>query len=134
MRNIRTAKGKKLDMSALAKQHENVRAVSNVSMNARGDRLDAKGNVVKTVRAIAQKQHEIEEPPTMAPISNPTKVEDAVKEAPAEQPIEDTINIVNQALKEREEDGTFYLEIEYDDGSMETRELTADEAAKFDEE
>lgn len=134
MRNIRTAKGKKLDMSALAKQHENVRAVSNVIMNARGDRLDAKGNVVKTVRAIAQKQHEIEEPPTMAPISNPTKVEDAVKEAPAEQPIEDTINIVNQALKEREEDGTFYLEIEYDDGSMETRELTADEAAKFDEE
>ena len=134
MRNIRTAKGKKLDMSALAKQHENVRAVSNVIMNARGDRLDAKGNVVKTVRAIAQKQHEIEEPPTMAPISNPTKVEDAVKEAPAEQPIEDTINIVNQALKEREEDGTFYLEIEYDDGSMETRELTADEAAKFGEE
>jgi vacuolar-type H+-ATPase subunit E/Vma4 len=132
MRNIRTAKGKKLDMSALAKQHENVRAVSNVSMNARGDRLDAKGNVVKTVRAIAQKQHEIEEPPTMAPISNPTKVEDAVKEAPAEQPVEDTISIVNQALKEREEDGTFYLEIEYDDGSMETRELTADEAAKFD--
>ena len=134
MRNIRTAKGKKLDMSALAKQHENVRAVSNVIMNARGDRLDAKGNVVKTVRAIAQKQHEIEEPPTMAPISNPTKVEDAVKEAPAEQSIEDTINIVNQALKEREEDGTFYLEIEYDDGSMETRELTADEAAKFGEE
>ena len=134
MRNIRTAKGKNLDMSALAKQHENVRAVSNVVMNARGDRLDAKGNVVKTVRAIAQKQHEIEEPPIMAPISNPTKVGDAVKDAPAEQPIEDTINIVNQALKEREEDGTFYLEIEYDDGSMETRELTADEAAKFGEE
>lgn len=134
MRNIRTAKGKNLDMSALAKQHENVRAVSNVVMNARGDRLDAKGNVVKTVRAIAQKQHEIEEPPVMAPISNPTKVGDAVKDAPAEQPIEDTINIVNQALKEREEDGTFYLEIEYDDGSMETRELTADEAAKFGEE
>lgn len=131
MRNVRTAKGKKLDMAALAKQHENVRAVSNVSMNARGDRLDAKGNVVKTVRAIAQKQHELEEPPVMAPISNPTRIEDAVKEAPKEEPIEDTISIVNQALKEREEDGTFYLEIEYDDGSMETRELTADEAAKF---
>ncbi len=75
MRNVRTAKGKKLDMAGLAAKHEEVRAISNVSMNARGDRLDKNGNVAKTVRVIAQKQHDMEEPAQMAPISNPTKVE-----------------------------------------------------------
>ena len=45
MRNVRTAKGKKLDMAGLAAKHEEVRAISNVSMNARGDRLDKNGKV-----------------------------------------------------------------------------------------
>lgn len=131
MRNVRTAKGKKLDMAALAKQYEDVRAVSNVNMNARGDRLDDKGNVIKTVRAIAHKQHEMQTPAQMAPISNPTKIENAVKEPPKVEELEEEIKIVNQEVKEREEDGTFYLEIEYDDGSIETREITADEAQEL---
>lgn len=128
MRNVRTAKGKKLDMAGLAAKHEEVRAISNVSMNARGDRLDKNGKVAKTVRVIAQKQHDMEEPAQMAPISNPTKVE-AVKAPPKVEEYEPAV--INQEVKEREDDGTFYLEIEYDDGSIDTRELTEEEATKL---
>jgi len=37
----RTAQGKKLDLGALALKNENVRAVGNMNVNARGDLLDA---------------------------------------------------------------------------------------------
>ena len=45
MRRVKTAKGKILDMGALAAQNETTRAVGNVPMNARGDIIDNRGNV-----------------------------------------------------------------------------------------
>ena len=44
----KTARGKTLDMGALILQNENVRAVGNMNVNARGDLLDDKGNVIKS--------------------------------------------------------------------------------------
>ena len=43
-----TARGKTLDMGALILQNEQVRAVGNMNVNARGDLLDHHGNVLKT--------------------------------------------------------------------------------------
>jgi hypothetical protein len=43
--------GKNIDMSALAAKNEEVRAVGNAKLNARGDTIDANGNVVKPVTA-----------------------------------------------------------------------------------
>lgn len=48
-RNYRTAQGKILDMSALAAKNEKVRAVGNMSVNARGDTIDSKGRVITPV-------------------------------------------------------------------------------------
>lgn len=45
----RTAQGKTIDMSALAAKHETMRAVSNMSMNARGDLVDSMGKVIESV-------------------------------------------------------------------------------------
>lgn len=45
----RTAQGKTLDMSALASRNERVRAVGNMSVNARGDTIDATGKVLVPV-------------------------------------------------------------------------------------
>ena len=45
MKRVKTARGKILDMGALATQHEKTRAVSNVPVNARGDIIDNRGNV-----------------------------------------------------------------------------------------
>ena len=49
----KTASGKDLDMEALMVENEEVIAVGNTRMNARGDTLDAKGKVVQTVQETA---------------------------------------------------------------------------------
>jgi hypothetical protein len=47
MATFRTALGKTVDMAALQTRNERVRAVGNMGVNARGDTIDAFGNVVK---------------------------------------------------------------------------------------
>ena len=45
----KTARGKNIDMGALILQNENVRAVGNMKVNARGDLLDDKGQVIRWI-------------------------------------------------------------------------------------
>jgi len=44
----RSAQGKTVDLGALMLQNEKVRAVGNMNVNARGDRIDEHGNAVAT--------------------------------------------------------------------------------------
>ncbi len=43
-----TAAGKKVNMDKLRLLHEKEAAIGNMSVNARGDEIDSKGNVIKT--------------------------------------------------------------------------------------
>ena len=43
MKTIKTARGKTLNMAQPAAQNEDVRAISNVPINARGDIIDSRG-------------------------------------------------------------------------------------------
>lgn len=116
MKRVKTARGKVIDMSAMAQKYENTRAVGNVPMNAKGDRLDGKGNVKQTVQSVSRAQHAVTEAPQQVAVSDPIpKAEPTVKTPTEPQPI-------NESTHTRE-DGTQYVEIEFDDGSMETREL-----------
>lgn len=45
----RTAQGKRIDMSTLAAKNERVRAVGNMSVNARGDTIDSHGRIIVPV-------------------------------------------------------------------------------------
>ena len=47
----RTAMGKTVDMSAILAKNEKTRAVGNMSVNARGDTIDAHGRIIKPVTA-----------------------------------------------------------------------------------
>lgn len=49
MAKYRTAMGRTIDMATLAAQNERTRAVGNMSVNARGDTIDAEGKVVVPV-------------------------------------------------------------------------------------
>ena len=49
MAQYRSALGKPVDMAQLASRNENVRAVGNMSVNARGDTIDGTGKVVVPV-------------------------------------------------------------------------------------
>jgi len=52
----RTARGKVVDMGSLRLQNETVRAVGNMGVNARGDRIDADGNVIDPRQTQLQRQ------------------------------------------------------------------------------
>jgi len=47
-KTYRSAQGKTVDLGALMLQNETVRAVGNMNVNARGDRIDEQGNSVAT--------------------------------------------------------------------------------------
>ena len=123
MKRVKTAKGKFLDMAGLAKKYEETRAVGNVPMNAKGDRLDSGGNVKATVQNVSRAQHDAIEPARPAPLSEPivTRNDEPKEEVMATAPDPDPV-IISEEEKPRE-DGSVYLEIEFDDGSIETREI-----------
>jgi len=113
MKRVTTAKGKILDMGALATQHEKTRAVSNVPVNARGDIIDNRGNV-KVPREKISKEYYKETVPGADAVEVSIKEEEPKKTAKKKSgPTE-----VNREMRERK-DGTIYYEVEYDDGSME---------------
>jgi len=58
-RQHRTAQGRALDMDALILKNEKVRAVGNISVNARGDQIDAKGNIIKTRAEIMKEANKL---------------------------------------------------------------------------
>lgn len=61
----KTARGKIVDMGALMLKNEQVRAVGNMDVNARGDRIDAHGNVIDSKNRQVQRQ--IQRQTTAAP-------------------------------------------------------------------
>lgn len=132
-RRVRTARGKMIDMAAISAKHENTKAVGNVSMNARGDRLNPDGSVKVTAEQVARTHHNIKTPPQETAISDPKPLQPkpVAEPAPQPEPVAETVPAedpfaepqqVSRITKTRE-DGSKYVEIEYDDGSMETQEV-----------
>jgi hypothetical protein len=117
-RRITTARGRTIDMSVLTAQNEKIKAVGNVLMNARGDRLNPDGTVKMTVEQMARLDQDRKAPPRETAISDPKPISEkasVAKPVPIPQPI--------SKITKTRDDGTKYVEIEYDDGSIETTEV-----------
>ena len=143
--NIKTARGAVIDMAALAAKNETTRAVGNVPMNARGDRLNEDGTVKMKAEDIAVAHQNLQQPPNQTPISDPKPIEPkpikATEQAPQppkqQAPQEPVMPDLEEQFSQEPEaiskitrtrdDGTKYVEIEYDDGSIETLEINAEE-------
>jgi hypothetical protein len=138
MREVRTARGRILNMQALADDNPTTRAVSNVNINAKGDLLDEHGEVIVDRGIITAAYYEGDPKATKA-VSikkstdrDPTKkIQPKVKK---EEPIvtmdsarDNDSTIVNDGIITRD-DGSQYREIEYNDGTMETIEVTGNES------
>lgn len=54
----KTARGKLVDMGKLILQNENVRAVGNMNVNARGDQLDDKNQVISSKQQQVKKNYD----------------------------------------------------------------------------
>lgn len=59
----RTAQGKALDMDALILKNEKVRAVGNISVNARGDEIDNEGNIIRTRAELMKEANKLHDEP-----------------------------------------------------------------------
>ena len=57
-RVYRSSQGKPVDLGALLLQNETVRAVGNMGVNARGDRIDIKNKVIDTKVKISQRAYD----------------------------------------------------------------------------
>jgi hypothetical protein len=131
-RRIKTARGQMIDMAALSAKNERVRAVGNVLMNARGDRLNPDGSVKYSAEDIARMSQNTKTPPQQTAISDPKPITQTKLEPQEEQAIMEEFDppaepeAISKITKTRE-DGSQYMEIEYDDGSMETIELSNNE-------
>jgi len=131
MKQVKTAKGRVIDMSALAKANEERQAVSpgNIKMNARGDRLDSSGNVKETVQARSRQVHDTKTAPEKKKLSEapgaPREDKEEKKKAERREQVEASglePKEIRRDTKVRD-NGTKYIEIEYDDGSMDVKDL-----------
>jgi hypothetical protein len=119
----KTHRGREFNMSAFAEKNGDTRVVGNVSMNARGDIIDAKGNVKIPTQSISRLAADLKNGETKH-VS--LKADDKIS-APAapvkepvvtpQEPINEDLSIVSSREVETE-DGPA-VEVEYSDGSLE---------------
>ena len=98
-RTYRTAQGKTVDLGQLILQNENVRAVGNMNVNARGDRLDSSNRVIDSKNQQIQRQHQRQIASNVSDQTVHTSNVHARRAKQAEQeiavaPVEDTTPVV----------------------------------------
>jgi hypothetical protein len=113
MAKHRTALGKAVDMGRLVNMNEQVRAVSNMKVNARGDTIDAQGRIVVPVtkkvvegyhRTVTTKADNTVKPdhlPAEPELSSEAKIELLPEELEFENTLDEDLEI--EALKVAEE-------------------------------
>ena len=100
-RVYRTAQGKLVDLGALEVQNQHVRAVGNMNVNARGDKIDANGKVISTRAEQVNRNLNRSTNPTAGPI--PTSSHDLRESDVAAQSAEkiEKARAQRQALREK---------------------------------
>jgi hypothetical protein len=68
-KQYRTAMGKVVDMGAIMLQNENTRAVGNMNVNARGDRINASNQVIDKKVSQANRQYKKQTAATQIPVA-----------------------------------------------------------------
>ena len=130
MKRVKTAKGRILDMAALASKYETTRAVSNVDINARGDIIDNR-NQVKVPREKISKEFYKNNVPGSDTKEISIKTEEKSETVKVEQPKVETKKESKPTETKRttrtRDDGTSYHEVEFSDGSIETIDIKSGE-------
>ena len=122
---IKSAMGKVVDVSALMRENEEVLAVSNIKMNARGDRLGPDGKVIVPVQQIAKKQKSLNTPTISTSIENaamPAKAMAEEEKKIASKKTKKAESKVVNIVSKTDEAGNTFSEIEYEDGSIEIKQ------------
>ena len=118
----KTHRGREFNMSAFAEKNGDTKVVGNVSMNARGDIIYAKGNVKIPTQSISRLAADLKNGETKQ-VSLKADEKISVPTAPVkepvvpQEPVDTGVTIVSSREVETE-DGPA-VEVEYSDGSLE---------------
>ena len=95
----KTAQGKSVDLGTIMLQNEHTRAVGNMNVNARGDRLDSGNRVIETKNRQIQRQNNRTAVPASVPVHTSTNKAKQAKMTD-EQDTNDEVNLQNTLLDE----------------------------------
>lgn len=122
----KTHRGREFNMSAFAEKNGDTKVVGNVSMNARGDIIDSKGNVKIPTQTISRMSADLKNGESKH-VS--LKADDKIstvpaKPAPVKEPVATPQKQANEDLsivssREIETENGPAVEVEYADGSLE---------------
>ena len=100
-RTYRSSQGKSIDLGALLLQNETVRAVGNMGVNARGDRIDNKGTVVDSKVQQSKRQYNKQiGPQDSIPQASRAPVADVITPAPDPYELQKSNSKEAEAFKE----------------------------------
>ena len=117
MREVKTNKGKTINMQELMDANQETKALGNMPVNARGDVI--KGDVIiKPYNEVTKTRQKIKERPQVEEVNIKENFGDP------EVKTEDTGQILNEY---EGEDGKMYQEIEFADGSIQVKEIPSEE-------
>lgn len=111
----KTHRGREFNMSAFVEKNSEQKAIGNVPMNARGDIIDAKGNVKIPTQTISRAAANLKNNESK---SVSLKADDTIKPIQKLQPVEELEPTVVKTRDVISDTGPA-TEIEYSDGSME---------------
>jgi hypothetical protein len=129
----RTARGKEINMASLIAANDTAVAVSNVSMNARGDILGP-GGEIKVPAQDVQKEYYDEK--LTAPAETVKTLDDLQEKVTGKKKKTKKETVIEEkeweVVAERKftRDGKEFIEYEYSDGSIQEKELYADKTTK----
>ena len=129
----KTMRGKEINMASLIAANDTAVAVSNVSMNARGDILGPGGEINVPAQEI---QKEYYEEKLTAPAETVKTLDDLQEKVTGKKTKTKKETIIEEkeweVIAERKftRDGKNFIEYEYSDGSIEEKELYADKTTK----
>ena len=117
MREVKTNKGRTINMQELSDAHQETRAIGNIPVNARGDVV--KGDVViKPYSEVAKTRQAVIEKPQVEEVNIKENFGDP--DIATEEEKIDEGHILNEY---EGKDGKMYQEVEFADGSIQVREI-----------
>ena len=117
MREVKTNKGRTINMQELSDAHQETRAIGNMPVNARGDVM--KGDVIiKPYNEVAKTRQAVIEKPQVEEVNIKENFGDP--DIATEEEKIDEGHILNEY---EGKDGKMYQEVEFADGSIQVREI-----------
>lgn len=119
-KGIRSFKGREVDMDALRVQNERNVAVGNMRVNARGDVIDSKGNVVQNSKERVRKQRNVSK--TVSNVSVKNKInedfsDDEIGNTKQEEETQSSKTETHDKKNEKlDEDGNIIIDYNENDG------------------